>query len=192
MPPDRRRRHRAATPPRQLLIVSAAIVLVLALTVEPWGAAVGFIPFALVAPALAWIDLHEHLLPRRLSRAGSAAGFISLSLVALVIGDTGRIASMIAGALIALALIGMLYAVGRGLGAQGAIGLGDVHLAPLLGVNLGWFGSRTVFGGLVLGWILVGVASALLLALRRVDRSSDVALGPSLLAGAFIAMALAG
>lgn len=180
------------TPPPQVLVATTVIVVVLAVRLEPWGSALGFVPFALVAPVLVWVDALEHLLPRRLCHVGTLTGFIALVVTALAIDDGDRIGKMIAGAVIATLMIGMLYAVGRGLGAAGAIGLGDVHLAPFLGVHLGWFGSRTVFGGLVLGWILVGVAAGALLALRRVNRSSDVPLGPPLLIGAFLAMAFAG
>lgn len=182
----------STSPPRVVLVVSAAGLVLLALRISPSGAAIGFLPFLVAGPALAWTDLSQHLLPRRLSHVAAASGFVSLSLVALVIGDERRITSMIAGGLVAWILIGMLYIVGRALAAGGALGRGDLHLAPLLGVHLGWFGSRTVFGGLVLGWILIGVAAALLLARRRVTRSTDVPLGPSLLLGAYLAMLIAG
>lgn len=181
----------ALTPPLQVIVVSALLLVGLSLVLEPWGTAIGFAPFCLAGPALAWIDLTEHLLPRRLSKAGALAGVISLSVVAVVVDESDRIAAMIAGASVATLLIGMLYVAGRGRGSQGALGLGDVYLAPLLGVHLGWFGSRTVFAGLVLGWLLIGLTALVLLASRRVSRSSDISLGPSLLLGAYIAMIIA-
>lgn len=179
------------TPPPQVLFVSALLLVGLSIVLEPWGTAIGFAPFCLAAPTLAWIDLTEHLLPRRLSKTGGLAGLVSLSVVAVILDESDRIAAMLAGALVATLLISMLYVVGRGLGSQGALGLGDVYLAPLLGVHLGWFGSRTVFAGLVLGWLLIGLTALVLLALRRVSRSSDISLGPSLLVGTYIAMIVA-
>ncbi len=74
----------------------------------------------------------------------------------------------------------------------GGMGFGDVKLAGLLGLFLGWlsWGSVVVatFGAFLLGGI-VGVA---LIAARRAGRKSAIPFGPFMVAGAFVAVFFAG
>lgn len=65
-----------------------------------------------------------------------------------------------------------------------AIGLGDVKLAGVLGVLLGWFGWDALLLGLVATFVLGGVVALLLLATRRASRSTPLAFGPWLVLGA--------
>lgn len=72
-----------------------------------------------------------------------------------------------------------------------ALGLGDVKLAALLGIFLGWFGWATVLVGVVATFVLGGLIALLLLAARRVSRTTALAFGPWLVLGAAAAAALA-
>jgi leader peptidase (prepilin peptidase)/N-methyltransferase len=66
------------------------------------------------------------------------------------------------------------------------MGGGDVKLAGLAGVYLGWLG----WGQLAVGWLaaflLGGVFAVVLIATGKATRSSGVAFGPWLLAGAWV------
>ena len=64
------------------------------------------------------------------------------------------------------------------------LGLGDVMLAGLLGVALGWFGWRAVLLGSTLAFVGCALAGLVLLATRRASLRSAVPLGPFMVAGA--------
>ncbi|MEU8186511.1 hypothetical protein AB0C00_04240, partial [Micromonospora carbonacea] len=67
------------------------------------------------------------------------------------------------------------------------LGFGDVKLAAVLGLPLGWLGWPALLTGLVLPHVLHGLAVLGLLAARRIRRDTLLPLGPALLAGAWLA-----
>jgi leader peptidase (prepilin peptidase) / N-methyltransferase len=85
-----------------------------------------------------------------------------------------------------LALAGgyLLLAVAR----PGQIGGGDIKLAGLAGLVLGWFGWWAVLAGGAMGFLLAAVVSLGLLAARRVTLRSAISFGPFLLGGALLAV----
>jgi leader peptidase (prepilin peptidase)/N-methyltransferase len=72
------------------------------------------------------------------------------------------------------------------------MGMGDVKLAGLLGLYLGWLGWPVVLTGLFLGFLVQALLGLALLAVRRVDRRTELPFGPALLAGALAAALLSG
>ena len=68
------------------------------------------------------------------------------------------------------------------------MGMGDVKFAAPLGLVLGWFGWNVWLVGLVAGFIIGGVVSLIALALRRVTIRGSLPFGPSMLAGAIVAI----
>jgi len=92
---------------------------------------------------------------------------------------------LIAAALL-YALYWMLAVLPKGMGG------GDVKLAPLLGLYLGWLGWSSVAVGAFAGFLLGGLAGAALLGLKLATRKSRIPFGPYMLAGAFLAVFAAG
>jgi leader peptidase (prepilin peptidase)/N-methyltransferase len=90
---------------------------------------------------------------------------------------------MFASFIITLALFKLLAAV-----SKGGIGGGDVRLAPVLAMFLGWLGASHVYIGLGIGFIIGGVVAASMLATRRASASTRIAFGPFLCIGAVIAL----
>jgi leader peptidase (prepilin peptidase)/N-methyltransferase len=72
-----------------------------------------------------------------------------------------------------------------------ALGMGDVKLAALLGLYLGWLGWGAVLAGAVAGFVVQAVVAVALLAARRVRRDSELPFGPAMLVGAAVVMAFA-
>ncbi|MGH3737932.1 MAG: prepilin peptidase, partial [Micromonosporaceae bacterium] len=82
-----------------------------------------------------------------------------------------------------LALYGLLA-----LAAPQGFGLGDVKLAGSLGLLLGWQSWATAVVGLALGFALGAMVGVVLVAARRASLRSELPFGPSMLAGAWLAV----
>lgn len=142
------------------------------------------VPFLLIIPLgclLGAIDIACLRLPEALvwpSIGVSAVAFVCLGLVTLQWSDTLRAG----GGALALGLVYLLLALVPG--AQ--LGLGDVTLAILLGMYLGWLG----WGWVVLGGImpfLVNVPFALwVLIVRKGGRKAEMPFGPAILIGVYL------
>jgi len=74
----------------------------------------------------------------------------------------------------------------------GGMGFGDVKLAGLLGLYLGWLGWSSVLVGTFTGFLMGGLAGAVLMIVRRAGRRSAIPFGPAMLAGALLALFVAG
>jgi leader peptidase (prepilin peptidase)/N-methyltransferase len=79
-------------------------------------------------------------------------------------------------------LFALAVAVPRGMG------FGDVKLAGVLGLALGWLGWGEAVVGFFLGFGYGALVSVALIALGRAGRKSTVPFGPFLVAGALTAV----
>ncbi len=68
------------------------------------------------------------------------------------------------------------------------MGFGDVKLAGLLGMYLGWLGWGQLAVGAFLGFLLGGLVGGGLMAARRATRKSAIPFGPFMIAGAYVAV----
>jgi len=142
-----------------------------------WAAGFG-VPLALV-------DRAEHRLPDRLTYP-CAAGTLLLLAAAAVAGDrSGSPLSALYGA-VALGAVFWLMALVL------PVGRGDAKLALTVGAVLGWYGLRTLAGGVLLGFLLAGVYGVGKLAARRAGRGDELPFGPFMLLGALLAVAFSG
>lgn len=133
--------------------------------------------------ALAVIDLDHRRLPFRITVPATVVTLLLLSVDALVNGP-GPIGVATASAGIWLAVYGGVWLATAGRG----MGLGDVVLAPLLGLLLGWLGWASSVVGLAGGFFIGGVVGAALVAAGRAGRRSRVPHGPFMLAGAALGL----
>jgi leader peptidase (prepilin peptidase)/N-methyltransferase len=139
-----------------------------------------YLYLAAVAIALALIDLDVMRLPDKIVLPSYGVAVALLLPVSVAEGD-------LSAPLRGLAAAVVLYAVYRLLSFWG-MGGGDVKLAPLLGFYLGWLGWDAVAFGAFAGFLLGGLISTVLLALRLATRKSRIPFGPAMLAGAFLAV----
>ncbi len=95
--------------------------------------------------------------------------------------------AQIAGGALGGILFLILYLIGRLIYGTDALGFGDVQLAVVLGVVLGW---PLLLSGIVLGMLLLAVAGVTLLALRRITTHTYLPIGTFLTAGAVITLLL--
>jgi leader peptidase (prepilin peptidase)/N-methyltransferase len=129
------------------------------------------------------IDYATHRLPRGVTFRAAISGGPLLTLAAINHDDNGRIGVMFASFIVTLVLFALLAAL-----SKGGIGGGDVRLAPVLAMFLGWLGASHVYIGLGSGFILGGIAAAGMLVTRRASASTRIAFGPFLCIGAVVAL----
>jgi leader peptidase (prepilin peptidase)/N-methyltransferase len=148
-----------------------------------------FLIFGSVLVAQSWIDIKEQRLPREITFTGIVLGGIALAIAALVIGEPERIWMAALGAMIALAIIGGIYLGSNAhYGKDVAFGFGDVILAPLLGMYLGWLNPGIVAPGLFFGFVLGTLGAIPAMLTKRADAKTQVPFGPFLAMGAVVAV----
>lgn len=141
--------------------------------------------FSVVGAWLAVIDWRTHRLPDRIVLPSYPAAVLLLGAAAATAGEWHRILGMLAGGAalwIGFALLHLLHRRG--------LGFGDVKLAGLLGLYLGFAGGAELVWGPFLAVVLGGLWSLALIAARRATLCSSVAFGPFLIAGTALALAV--
>jgi leader peptidase (prepilin peptidase)/N-methyltransferase len=145
------------------------------------GLGVALVPYLLLGALgvlLAVIDLACKRLPNVLVEPAIPAGAVLLAVADWTsLGRAGLAAAALGGVYLVLWLL-----------PGGGIGLGDVKLAVLLGLFLGWLGWGEVLAGALLPFLLHGPVALVLLIGGRVGRRSRLPFGPAMLAGAWLAI----
>lgn len=135
-----------------------------------------FLFLAVLGVQLARIDVALHLLPNPLVLTLLAGGLLLLLLPALFNKPPDDLLRAALGSVILFA--GYLI---LGLISPGGIGMGDVKLAAPVGLYLGYLGwGHLLYGGL-LGFILNGVVSVVVISKKGRNRATEVPHGPSML-----------
>jgi leader peptidase (prepilin peptidase)/N-methyltransferase len=140
-----------------------------------------------IGVALALIDLDVHRLPDAIVLPSYPVAIALLALASWNPGGAADWAALLraaAGAAILLAA----YVVMR-LVYPAGMGFGDVKLAGVLGLYLGWFGWWPVAVGFFAPFFLGGLFAIGLVLARRAGRKSGVPFGPWMVLGAWIAIA---
>lgn len=141
------------------------------------------IAFIVGGVLLSVIDWKVHRLPTRLvylTLAGVAAGL----LFAAVVEQQWRpLATAAAGATLFANAFFLVWLIGRKLAGFMLIGLGDVRLAAVLGLLLGWYGLPYVLYGAIAGNVLAVLVAATV-CLRDRTVHLRYSFGPPLIAGA--------
>lgn len=142
---------------------------------------VALLYLAAISVALALIDIDTHTLPNTIVLPAYIVGGMLLTASALVLGEPERLLRGLIGGTALFVLYLLLALI-----SAGGMGLGDVKLAGVLGIYLGWFGWGELFVGAFGAFLLGGIFGALLLVGRRVGRRSSIPFGPWMLAGAWL------
>ncbi len=133
--------------------------------------------------AVSLIDLKHFIVPNRIVFPTLAISVPLLAAAALLEGEPRPMITAVVGALLAsngLLVINLISPRG--------MGMGDVKLALLLGLFLGWLGLGHVALGLFLGFLFGAVGGILLIALGVKSRKDPVPFAPFLAAGAVVAI----
>lgn len=142
-----------------------------------------FCLFFAVLLAVSVIDLEHYIVPNRIVYPTLLAAVPALTIVALVDSRWGDLRGALIGAVVASGGLLVINLVNpRGMG------MGDVKLALVLGLFLGWINVATVALGLFLGFLFGALGGLLLMLLRRRRRDQHVPFAPFLSAGALLAV----
>lgn len=139
--------------------------------------------FAAATIALALIDLAVSRLPNAIVLPTGAVVAVLLAVAAVLDGDVGPLARGGLGGVVLCAAYFLLA-----IAVPGGMGMGDVKLAAVIGLLLGWFGWGALAVGALAAFLLGGVYAVGLLITRRARRGSGLPFGPWMLAGAWIGL----
>jgi leader peptidase (prepilin peptidase) / N-methyltransferase len=183
---------RAPIPPRYPLVELAMGLLWLLLTLRLVATGLGwavpaYLALAFVCLVLAVIDASTRLLPNRITYPAFPVLLGLLLVASLGLGDLGRLAR----GLLAAAAVGAFFLLLALISPRG-MGLGDVKLAPTLGLALGWLSWGTVAVGVFAGFLLGGLAGVAAILVLGLTRKSLLPFGPWLVAGALLGVLAGG
>jgi leader peptidase (prepilin peptidase)/N-methyltransferase len=155
-----------------------------ALVVGPRWSLPAYLYLAAVAVALALIDLDVRRLPDAIVGPSYVVAVVLLGAASLLEDDWS---AMVRAGIGAVALV-LLYAVPW---FFGGMGFGDVKLAGVLGLYLGWWSWEALVVGAFLAFLVGGLVSVPLVLARRAGRKTAIPFGPSMLVGALAALVVA-
>ena len=140
-----------------------------------------YLALAFVCLVLAVIDAGTRLLPNRITYPAFPLVLGLLTLASIGLGDLGRLGR----GLLAAVAVGVFFLALALISPRG-MGLGDVKLAPTLGLALGWLSWGAVAVGVFAGFLLGGLAGLAAIWLLGLTRKSLLPFGPWLVTGALL------
>jgi leader peptidase (prepilin peptidase)/N-methyltransferase len=169
--------------PTTLILLQVGLPVAAAITAVVFDSVwvtVPYIWFAVVVAAVSVVDARIWLIPWWIPWVGSAVGAALMVAGSLALGEPAALRGSVIGALGAFGLFFVLWFV-----APGRLGFGDVRLAFMIGLFLGWVSPLLAVWGLLLGsavGVVVGVWSMV------AKRGGHFAFGPALTIGAMLAV----
>jgi leader peptidase (prepilin peptidase)/N-methyltransferase len=151
-----------------------------------WGLSlviVAYLYLAAISIVLTLIDLDTHRLPNAIVLPSYIVGGVLLALASLLIGDwTALLRSGIG-----MFALYVFYFVLRMVRPDG-MGGGDVKLAGVIGLYLGYAGWGALVVGAFAAFVLGGVYGVALMVMRRAGRKSAIPFGPWMIVGAWVGL----
>jgi leader peptidase (prepilin peptidase) / N-methyltransferase len=177
--------RRDLRPLRAALLAGVTVALFVGLAVRYHDSWVlpAFLAIAAGLVALSVIDLEHFLLPNRIVYPLAIATIVLLALAAA--GDDAWTAfgRALLGGVVAMVALGLLHLV-----SPRSMGFGDVKLAFVLGLVLGWLGWSELVLGLFCGFLAGAVVGLALIVLRHRGRKDHLPFGPFLAFGTLVVL----
>lgn len=177
--------------PATVPLLQLGVPLALALTVVSlftfagnWAVVVPFVWLVIVLSGIAVVDHRIWLIPYWMPWLGSAVGLVLIVFSSLALGKPGAILYALGGGAALFGLFFLLWLI-----APAKIGFGDVRLALLIGLNLGWLHPLLPIYGLLFGSLAALTVGVVSIARRN---GSRFAFGPALALGTLCAVWFAG
>ncbi|MFE4725375.1 prepilin peptidase [Microbacterium sp. NPDC056736] len=141
---------------------------------------VAFLYFASISVALTLIDLETHRLPNGIVLPSYVVAGVLFTVASWLLGDWAALLRAASGMVILYVFYFLLRLV-----RPGGMGGGDVKLAGVIGLHLGWLGWGVLVVGAFAAFVFGGVFGIALMAVRRADRKTAIPFGPWMILGAW-------
>lgn len=179
--------------PRTALIAVSALVLYILAALRfadaPWLELFVYLALFAVLLLLSAIDAVEYRLPDVIVLPSTAVGAFAIVIVSAIEGTTDRIVPALLGAAVAFGVLLVAHLI-----SPRGMGFGDVKLAALLGLAVGWQATTVVDALVLVLWLLLlgfgvgSVAGVVLWVVRRGNRPFPF--GPFLALGTVLTVLL--
>ena len=150
-----------------------------------WSLLPAYLYLGAIGAALTLIDLDVHRLPDLIVLPSYPIAFVLLLVPTVVSSDWE---ALLRGVLAGLALFVGYLVLALVSPGGGGLGFGDVKLAGVLGLLLGWVGWGPAIVSVLAAFVIGGFIALIMLLARRATRSSSIAFGPSMILGAWVAL----
>lgn len=141
---------------------------------------IAFLYFAAVSIVLTLIDLDIRRLPNSIVLPSYVVAGVLFTVAALLSSEWDALLRAAAG-MVALYLFYALLRLVR----PGGMGGGDVKLAGVIGIYLGWLGWGALIVGAFAAFVYGGVFGIILILIRRAGRKTAIPFGPWMILGAW-------
>lgn len=171
--------------PRQLLVIAATAALYAGAVLRFGGdwAVPAYLVFFTSLVAISVIDFERQIIPNRIVYPTIFLSVPLLALASLAEGGWDRFGRALLGAGLAWVALLVIHLI-----SPSGMGFGDVRLAFVLGLFLGWLSLGHVLSGLFLGVLVLSALGIVLWVLRVRSLQDHMAFGPFLAAGATLSV----
>ncbi|MDQ4069282.1 MAG: A24 family peptidase [Actinomycetota bacterium] len=168
---------------RLVIVATVALFTGTALRFQADWAVPAYLVFFVCLVSVSVIDSQRQIIPNRIVYPTIFASVPLLALAALAGGEWDRFWRALVGASLAWLALLVIHII-----QPSGMGFGDVRLAFVLGLFLGWINLGHVVTGLFLGVLLISVVGLVLALLRLRSLQEHIAFGPFLAAGSTVAV----
>jgi leader peptidase (prepilin peptidase)/N-methyltransferase len=177
--------RRDLNPARAAVLAGVTVAVFVGLAVRYHDSWVlpAFLALAAGLVALSVIDFEHYLLPNRIVYPLAAATVALLALAAVGDDAWAAFGRAVLGGVVAMLALGVLHLV-----SPRSMGFGDVKLAFVLGLVLGWLGWSELVLGLFCGFLAGAVVGLALIVLRQRGRKDHMPFGPFLAFGTLVVL----
>ena len=171
----------------QGLVSVLCVLMALRFDAVPVAMMIGMLALVTVLVALTFIDIADYRLPDRIVLPMLCGSIVWVSVVSIATGDPAEIRGALCGAVVFFAVLFIAHLI-----SPRGMGFGDVKLAALMGLFLGWTAESVIDAVVLVLWaMLIGfaigtVAGIVILARRRSNQPFPF--GPFLAAGTVLAL----
>jgi len=177
------RRDLRSTRAGVLIGLTVAMFVCLALRYDDSWVLPAFLAVTAGLIALSVIDFEQFLLPNRIVYPLAIATLALLAVAAVGDGAWGAFGRALLGGVVALVALGVLHLL-----SPRSMGFGDVKLAFVLGLVLGWLGWSELVLGLFCGFLAGAVVGLALIVVRHRGRKDHLPFGPFLAFGTLVVL----
>jgi leader peptidase (prepilin peptidase)/N-methyltransferase len=142
-----------------------------------------YLVFFVCLVSISVIDSQRQIIPNYIVYPTIFVSVPLLALAALADGEWDRFGQAMLGATLAWLALFAIHMI-----SPGGMGFGDVRLAFVLGLFLGWINLSHVVTGMFLGVVLISVVGIVLAVLRLRSLQEHIAFGPFLAVGSAVAV----